>query len=45
MEHFSHSLKAGSAGDLKEIHSLVRDGTDRKQVNSKTNETNKRTQN
>ena len=37
MEHFLHSLKAGSAGVLKEIHSLVRDGRDRKQVNNKTN--------
>ena len=43
MEHFLHSLKAGSAGVLKETHSLVRDGTDRKQVNNKTNKTNKQT--
>ena len=41
MEHFLHSLKVGSAGSLKEIHSLLRDGTDRKQVNNKTNKTNK----
>ena len=43
MEHFLHSLKAGSAAVLKETHSLVRDGTDRKQVNNKTNKTNKQT--
>ena len=42
MEHFLHSLKAESAGVLKEIHSLVRDGTNRKEVNNKTN---KQTQN
>ena len=46
MEHFLHSLKAGSAGVLKEIHSLVRDGTDKKQVNTKqTKQANKQTQN
>ena len=41
MEHFLSSLKAGSTGVLKEIHSLVRDGTNRNQVNNKTNKTNK----
>ena len=35
MEQFLRRLKAVSAGVLKEIHSLVRDGTDRKRV--KTN--------
>ena len=34
MEQFLHRLKAVSAGGLKEIHSLVHDGTDRKRVNT-----------
>ena len=43
MEKFLRWLKAISAGGggLKEIHSLVRDGTDRKRVNTyKTKPTN-----
>ena len=41
MEQFLRRLKAVSAGGLKEMHSLVRDGTDRKQVNTyKTKLTN-----
>ena len=33
MEHFLHRLKLYPPGILKEIPSLLRDGTDRKQVN------------
>ena len=41
MEHFLHRLELYPRGILKEIHSLVRDGTDRKQVNTyKTKPTN-----
>ena len=41
MKQFLRRLKAVSAGVLKEIHSLVRDGTDRKRVNTyKTKPTN-----
>ena len=41
MEHFLHRLKLYPRGGLKEIHSLVRDGTDRKQVYAyKTKPTN-----
>ena len=41
MEHFLHRLKLCPQGVLKEIHSLVRDGTGRKQVNAyKTKPTN-----
>ena len=41
MEHFLHRLKLYPRGVLKEIHSLVRDGTDRKRVNTyKTKPTN-----
>ena len=41
MEHFLHSLKLDLRYFFKETHSLVRDGTDRKQVNTyKTKQTN-----
>ena len=41
MEHFLHRLKLYSLGVLKEIHNLVRDGTDRKQAKAyKTKPTN-----
>ena len=40
MEQFLRRLKAVSAGVLKEIHSLVRDDTDRKRVNIYTKQTN-----
>ena len=41
MEHFLHRLKVYQRGILKEIHTLVRDGTDRKQVYAyKTKPTN-----
>ena len=41
MEHFLHSLKLDQRGVLKEIHCIVRDGTDKKQVNTyKTKQTN-----
>ena len=41
MGYFSYSLKLDPRGILKETHSLVRDGTDRKQVNTyKAKQTN-----
>ena len=41
MEHLLLRLKMYPRGFLKEIHNLVRDGTDRKQVNTyKTKPTN-----
>ena len=41
MEHFLHMLKLYPCGFLKEIHSLVRDSTDRNRVNTyKTKPTN-----
>ena len=41
MEHFLHRLKMYLRGFLKEIHSLVCDGTDRKPINTyKTKPTN-----
>ena len=40
-EHFLHRLKLYPQGFSKEIHSIVGDGTDRKQVNAyKTKPTN-----